>query len=363
MKLTTYIFILITCILCSACSSKDSSTEGPSTPDASTLVASKIASSSAPSVSSSAVEAVWDNAQPLTITASPIGANFKGSNRTFPVTVKSVATDNDIYFLVQYDDQSEDYLRTPLAFLGGDPASGKNWKVIQSYDDGVSLLFEVAAGSTEGVKFKDKGCTMLCHTAKTGDYNPGMFSEDTTLGIYDIWYWHSGKSNADGYAEDKFSASNPVYAILFDELNQNNFKNNIAGDTASGYLPQSIAGNNNNGLDKRYFIDESNSVSFLSHSSTNPATGTAWSLGDRVPGFVVGTPASTRGNFDVQARGYYSGGKWTVKFKRSLATDDNYSDITLAHGREYLFSLAIHDATQPADHYGTADKAYKLSIK
>jgi hypothetical protein len=97
-------------------------------------------------------------------------------------------------------------------------------------------------------------------------------------------------------------------------------------------------------------------------TKNNPSTGAKWAVGDRVPGFTIGNPTPGNDYFDVQARGYYSGGKWTVKFARVLTPQANHLDITLKSGSTYRFSFAVHDATPPDNHYGVANQAFTLQI-
>ncbi|HYM19612.1 MAG TPA: ethylbenzene dehydrogenase-related protein [Candidatus Kapabacteria bacterium] len=333
-------------------------TTGPGTPaSGATLNVLLISAGDAPDVNSSNIEAVWQNATALTVNASKIGTDTAGVARSFPISIKSLVSGTDIYFMVQYADPTEDYLKMPLKFNGGDAADPARWQKQSVYDDGVSFAFEQVPGKSGNLTFTSNGCAMLCHTPTTPN-GPGMYSDDS--GQYDVWYWHSGKSNGCGYADDDISEGNPVYQLLSDDASVENYQNN-ADDFTGGSIPAKIAGGNNQQLDKRYFVEFETGQAFTGKEK-NPATGSPWAAGDRVPGYTIANPTPSNDYFDVQARGYWSNGMWTVKFHRKLNTGVDHLDTQFAHGKSYLFSVAVHDATPPDVHYGDANSSFTLAI-
>ena len=215
-----------------SCSSKDNpSNSNPTVADTSTTLTALILPSgtTAPDYNSQTIEPIWGTAAPLTITASAIGDNFSGSS--FPVTIKSVVSAQNIYFLVQYADAAPNLLSQPLHFHGGDPQVSSNWTIDKTtYEDGVSLIFEDPANQGKsGMKtFTSDGCTMLCHTTTTAQWTKGMFAENA--GRYDLWYWHAGKGNGSGYADDKISIGNPNFGIIKDDDNAENYHYNVIDD-------------------------------------------------------------------------------------------------------------------------------------
>ncbi|MBS1902534.1 MAG: hypothetical protein JSS75_02395 [Bacteroidetes bacterium] len=362
--MTTHIRALVVltfALLIAGCSKSSTSPNEGGSSDGVTLIPAKISTAQEPNVDASSVEDVWANASALTVSASPMsgGVNFVGANRTFPVTIKSLVSDQRIFFLVQYSDPSEDYLRTPIAFTGGNPADSTNWQTTPAYDDGVSFFFEMVPGTSDGglQSFKANGCAALCHTTN-GGWGPGMFAEDS--GMYDVWYWHSGKSNGDGYAEDNTSQGDPTFGIVKDDANADDYRNNTL-KFDSGYFPQRVAGGNNQQLDMLRFLAEETAAKF-DPRKPNPATGTAWASGDRVPAYTIGNPTPGNDYFDVHSRGYYSNGQWTVKFSRDRVPQQFHQDVAFTSGKKYLFSFAIHDATPANNHYGAANKSFTLAI-
>jgi hypothetical protein len=347
-----------------SCSNKDNpSANGTIT--GSTLQAFKLTNNAdAPDYSSSTVEPIWNSAEALSVSASPIGDNFSGSTTPIEATIRSLVSSDNIYFLIQYADADENLLAQPLLFKGGDPQDPINWtQEITAYDDGISLIFEMVAGSTGTKTFSSDGCAMLCHSSEK-DFGgglivpPSMYTE--SAGRYDLWHWHAAKSNGCEYADDKISIGIPNYGIKADDENAEIYDNNVIS-YHPGYVPSLVAGGSNRNLNKQLFIAEETAQNF-SNVSKNPATGSTWKANDRVPSSSLASADPSNDNFDIHAKGFYSGGKWTVKFQRKLTEGNANNDIRFAHGNEYLFSLAIHNNNSPGNHYGAENKVFKLKI-
>ena len=300
------------------------------------------------------------------VTTNPeqMGINFAGGGTPSQISIQSVVSSQNIYFLVQYDDPSANYLGQPLHFHGGDPKVGTNWSIDNStYEDGVSLIFEMIAGTTGSTTFSANGCTMLCHSTEKNfgglTAPPGMYSE--SLGRYDLWYYHAGKGNGSGYADDDVSIGIPDYALQPDDNNAEIYDNNVIGDNP-GFEPYLVSGGTNRSLNKQYFIAEETAIPFT-NASVNPSTNKSWTTDDIVPAFTLALPKDpTNDYFDVHAKGFYSVGKWTVKFQRKLNTGNTNSDIQFSSGKEYLFSFAVHNNNSKGNHYGISGKSFKLMI-
>jgi len=357
---------LIGCLsACFLLSCKTATTPPTQDNSGTTLTAFKLASDAdAPDYNSSTLEPCWSNATGLiTLNPEQMGMNFSGGGTPSQISIQSVVSSQNIYFLVQYDDPTANLLSQPLHFHGGNPHLGTNWTQDVTFEDGVSLVFEMIAGTTGSSTFASNGCSMLCHTV-TKDFNgltapPGMYAE--SVGRYDMWFWHAGKSNGSGYADDDVSIGVPDYALQPDDNNAEIYDNNVISDNP-GFEPYLIAGGGNRSLNKQFFIAEETAKPFTG-SSVNPNTNMAWATDDIVPAFTLALPKDPSNDyFDVHAKGYYSGGKWTVKFQRKLNTGNTNSDVQFASGNTYLFSFAVHNNNPSGDHYGISNKSFTLKI-
>jgi hypothetical protein len=352
-----------------SCASKDAGappTEAPpkTQPTDTTLLTSvQIASSDEPSTSSATVEPIWNTATALTAYATSTGgATCDGS--TIPVTIQSVYSQNNIFFLVQYADATDDVLEHPLKFLGRDYTSGANWTVDNTtHDDGFSLMFEIQPATGGGQTFSTNGCAMTCHSSQTESWNPGMFAENN--GRFDLWYWRSSNSNASGLAEDFVSVGAPSYGMHLDEPNSPILLNNI--NSSAPYLPLFTVGGDNSGIDKGRYISAKTMDAF--GNIFNVVTGKLWAVNDEVPSTTIAQidPQKQNDSWDVKSQGFWSNGKWTVKFKRALQTASSNAatpnDVAFAPGVRYPFSFAVHNHNAPGEHYGVSSHAFTLLLK
>ncbi|MEO6941290.1 MAG: ethylbenzene dehydrogenase-related protein [Candidatus Kapaibacterium sp.] len=365
--------ILLAGTLCSsalflyACAAKMDPISPPSTAhnaplDSTLLTSTKITAASEPDIASATIEPFWQNIPSLSAIAYP-NRSFSSGSTPIPVSIKSVYSEGNIFFLVQYDDATEDLMNQALVFKGGNFRDPKAWTIDSSgYDDGFSFMFEVAPGFTGAKTFKTDGCTMACHTTRTEAWAPGMFPEND--GRYDVWYWRSSKSNATGLADDDAAIGIPEYGIIKDDPNDEPTNTNI--DNAPPYLPFKTLGGNNMGLDKRLFIATETSDMF--GNMLNPITAMPWAANDRIPSTVIDVinPQTQSDFYDVKSRGFWMNGKWTVKFKRALTTESSATnimkDVAFTPGNDILFSFAIHDHCAPGNHFGVNDKSFKLRL-
>ncbi len=339
------------------CAKQDPTSTTPTntTADTTTLAAKHISQSDEPSVASGTIEPVWQQATPLTLDAPATN----GTSNPIHVTLQSVYSDGNIFVLAQYDDATQNMLNLPLRFKGGDFMDHNNWTLDSSqYEDGFSFMFEMATATAPGKTFVNNGCSMACHTTSTAKWAPGMFAEND--GTFDVWFWRSSTSNATGLAEDNISVGSPSYLIDYDDPSAQVVGYNV--DNSPAYLPFYVAGGDNSGLDKHFYIFQPTEASF--GATTNPVTAAAWTKGDVVPTSTINVinPSGTNDFWDVKARGYWSNGKWTVKFKRALTTASVGKDVQFAAGGSYPFAFAIHNNNAPKDHYGVATRSLKLNL-
>ncbi len=282
--------LALTLTLACVASARQPETAKPASPEIrapASLVCARAAT--APSLDGRADDAAWSAAQPLTLTAKHAMEPDKGAST--PVTIRSVRTDTHVYFLVEWDD-------------GTESVSHKSWTWNQQ------------AGKYEEGKDREDMCSLAFE--HTGPFVADMLAG--VEGVWDVWHWKAARTNPQGYAMDKthrYSKSKP-------EVKANAHK------TADG--------------SQIWIARPEDSGDSAEKKQPAPARHEA----DTVPQFI--TTAPTGSAADVQARGRWAGGRWTLELARRLDTHQA-DDTALDPSRSYLMSAAVFD------HTGDMDKA------
>lgn len=240
-----------------------------------------------PNLDGKADDPAWAKAKALEIEAKrPLPPNVGASVK---VTLKSVHTDSEIYFLAVWDDPTEDITH-------------KTWvwnKEKKAYEEGAdredmfSLVFE--------------------HT--------GSFTTDMLAGVestWDVWHWKAFRTNPQGFAMDKLHR----YMLSKPEGKAKEYK-------AKNDKPLWISRPE----------DAGDTVEVRVPAPTEYKT-------DRVPQYVPGKPTGSAA--DVKAKGAWAGKKWTLELGRKLNTGHK-DDTAFDTGRTYKMALAVFDKTGDMD--------------
>lgn len=232
--------------------------------------------SSAPTLDGDINDAVWEGIKPDVIHDYTASVNF---------FMKSVYTDDKIYFCIQYKDTAENSFHKPWL-----------WNKAKS---------EYFSGPHREDTFVFKWNMM------DKPVNLSNFSED--LYTADVWYWKANRTNIAGYADDKKQ-------ILSDKKG----KKATETVTASGK--------------KRYLFRKSDAgkpaYKEIKKAPTNFTT-------PLVTRYEPAKPVGSRS--DIEAKGVWKNGFWTIEFARKLNTghsDDIQFDPKSGNG--YLFGVSIY---------------------
>lgn len=161
----------------------------------------------------------------------------------------------------------------------------------------------------------------------------GTFDSNMKAGIeskWDVWEWGAQRTNA-GFARDRvyqFTKTKPAEPIKARRLT----------DKDGGHI---------------FFVRIEDAGTPASKKVEQPtAKGAAV-----VPQFEGQKPAGS--GADVEARGEWAGGKWTVEFKRKLNTG-NKDDALLEAGKSIQVAFATFDKAEKSDHDVTGAVTLKL---
>ncbi len=144
-------------------------------------------------------EAIWDQATAMTVNVAG-GANTGAHT----VTLKSVYTDDSVYFLATWNDPTESLRREPWVkqadgtwkqLKDPDDKGGDNNKY---YEDKFAQIWNINSPG-----FETTGCFAVCHAGEAGKpygnkytANPGEMA--------DIWHAKLVRTNPAGYIDDQY---------------------------------------------------------------------------------------------------------------------------------------------------------------
>ena len=209
-----------------------------------------------------------------------------------PIFLRSVHTDDTIYFSVMYKDSAQSPFHKPWLWN----------KETGQYEEG--------AHREDTFVFK--------WNMMEKDVNLSNFSDDSYTA--DLWYWKANRTNPAGYADDK-------QQILSD---------------SPGKESELIVSNSGK---KRYLLRKSDAGKSAYKEMKEPPAALSNPLIDRYP---QRNPDGSRA--DVQAKGAWKNGFWIIEFSRKLQTGhDDDVQFSLDKG-SYLFGVSIFSLYgQPVD--------------
>ncbi len=283
--------------------------------------------SEAPAIDGKA-DKVWDSVKATKVTAS------EGPQGDVEISLKALYTDKDVFFLVQWPDKTMSLGRMfELA--------GKEWKKAKGGEDRLSLMWDM------GMKeFGAKGCAAACH--KQGKE---VSLRTTAAGErLDVWHWKAQRTNPVGYVDDQW---------LGHEKKGESARDNDA-KTAGGYA------DNWDKEAKRPKFGFKEGVKpgpvLLKKDAVELKDWGKFKSGDQLPREVLEKPTGSRG--DIEAKGVWDKGRWTLEVRRARDTGDKEHDIQFTDAsRPYLFGVSVHDSAGDDEHSHTGRNVLKLMLK
>lgn len=254
------------------------------------------------------------------------------------LTIQSVYTEDMVYFLVQWADPTESYLRFPWEMQ----ADG-TWKQLRDpddkggddnvwYEDKLSLIWNINIAD-----FEFDGCFTSCHRSDEGDPKPyGNKYTENEGEIGDMWHWKSVRNLNqvhDQYLDSvRYSEETPGAGRHSDPAESGGYRNNITEDkTGPAFMP---AGD----------FPRDGSPGFLLESEIVPFDATLFEPGDLLPSIIISEFVGDGG--DIAAGWEWVDGMWTLEFGRVLVTgsefDVQFDDLTIP----YYFGIATFDNAQ-----------------
>jgi ethylbenzene dehydrogenase len=280
------------------------------------------------------VDKPWDSVKATKVMLS------EGPQGEVEVSLKVLYTAKDVYFLFQWPDKTESLNRL-YEFTGSE------WKKVKGGEDRFNLMWDINNTVKE---FPAKGCTALCHkqgkevTLKTGAPGERM----------DVWHWKAQRSNPVGYADDQW---------LGHEVKKEGDEATARGNDAK------TSGGYSDNWDKenkrpKYTFKEGVKAGpvLLKKDAVELKDPAKLKAGDRLPREVLEKPVGSRG--DVEARGVWDKGRWTLEVRRARDTGDKENDVQFIDAdRPHYFGISVHDSAGDDEHSHSGQTALKLLLK
>ena len=288
----------------------------------------------APVLDGNANDIAWTKSPELMLDITTFGIDG------YQMMVKSVYTDDMVYFLFQFPDTNMEAFRHAWAY---DPST-KTWTYLADDfgdEDEFGLWWNMTMPD-----YEKKGCGQTCHGDKMVAPT-GTFADD--------WRWNSVRSNVMGWTRDFYMTDDPDadggpggaggftkddgYGTNRGYANNEQDLNGVA--VPAYWKPFSGSGGIIAG-DPRYLL-QSEIDSGLAKKITafDPATG---ALTDEtgatvpswvsIPGYILSEPSGPSWN-NIKAKGAWMNNVWTVEWSRALTTgftdDIQFEDLTATY--------------------------------
>lgn len=266
--------------------------------DVGKLVAVRV--STPPAFDGKATDAAWQSAKPLEVVAKGVMPKTRGTSST--VTLRAAYTDTHLYLLVQWTDATRSDSGHETWVWDADK---KAYAEDTDREDVLAIAFE-----------------------HTGPFTGDMLSGKEEVEVWDVWHWKAFRTNPQGFAMDGWHHhfnSKPVIKA----------NKHITEDNREVWISR--------------LEDAGDTVEKKQAAPTE-------NRGARVPQFLGGTPAGSAA--DVQAKGAWADGKWTLELARKLNTD-HADDTEFDTSSFYKFAVGVHNDTSDMD---KASGVIKLSF-
>ncbi len=279
-------------------------------------------------------DAAWKDARVTTIKTSVV----EGSKATQAVEVKAQAlySGSDIWFRFEWADATDSSYRVWQY-------DGTKWTSTGN-EDRLSLYWEITP--IDG--FQTKGCAVLCHNPETDTIDKWYMITPGSANLADNWHWKAARTNPTGQSDDKYLTD-----VLSDPKDIESANKGDKKDSG-GY-----ADNKDKAGTGPAKMGATVGQPFVLVAEAVALDVTKLKAGDKVPRELLAPFVGSRG--DIEVKGVWANGKWTVVFHRKLDTG-NTDDVKLITGKVYPFGLSVFDNTGAANHT-VSEEVYLLKFK
>lgn len=274
-------------------------------------------------------EAIWNQATAMTVNVAG-GANTGAHT----VTLKSVYTDDSVYFLATWNDPTESLRREPWVkqadgtwkqLKDPDDKGGDNNKY---YEDKFAQIWNINSPG-----FETTGCFAVCHAGEAGKAYGNKYTANAGE-MADIWHAKLVRTNPVGYIDDQY----------LDSTRYDKDKAPEAGRKSdNGTVPYYTNINAAKTKPNYTSADQPAPPYWIIDAEKQPFTDT-YKANDEIAAIVARPPTGDRA--DIKAKAVYADGRWTMEYGRKLNTGSQYDVQFTDMKKEYSFGTAIFDNAQ-----------------
>lgn len=274
-------------------------------------------------------EALWDQATDMTVNVAG-GANTGAHT----VTIKSVYTDDSVYFLASWNDPTESMRREPWV-----KQSNGTWKQLKDpddkggdnnkfYEDKFAQIWNI---NTPG--FETTGCFAVCHAGEA----PKPYGNKYTANageMADIWHAKLVRTNPTGYLDDQY----------LDSTRYNKTSAVDAGRKSDPGLVPYYTNINNATTAPNYTSADQPAPPYWIIDAEKQLFNDTYKANDEIAAIVSRPPTGDRA--DIMGKAVYKDGKWMLEYGRKLDTGSQYDVQFSDMKKEYSFGTAVFDNAQ-----------------
>lgn len=284
---------------------------------------------------------------------------------TFLAALKVAHDGGRLFLLLQWPDATVDRLGPRLVFAPDSAISANcdpqleacHWVLTDDNEDRAAFMWDMGDARDSRGTFFDRGCAVACH----GNMHPAA-------GSVDIWHWRAARTNPIqfpifstrvGFADDEYADSGGRVADPGLSFFSDNFERVACADGGTGPVPlmtplaldadgqPSTVVNDN--MRPCEYIAESRARVFNECVTRNPCRlfeqtdVEVWVDGDDLSATLLSRPTNNdarEDRHDIEARGRYDNGSWTLEMSRALRTGSS-RDVQFDDGQVFSFSIAI----------------------
>jgi len=270
-------------------------------------------------------DAIWEKAKGQIV---PFEGKEMFADKKANVTSKAVYTDDSIYFLFKWEDQ------TLSVTKGAWKYDGSKWSHQKGNEDRIALLFEINRISN----YATKGCAIVCHVPQGApNAKEGKFGTTTAAQSGDLWHWKAARSDPAGFADDTWltQISEKKGGRKSDKGKGGDSKNMTEDKSKPKFMLAT-----GKSLAKNDILLASHTAEIKDYS--------VFKAGDTLTYRMPKMPAGSRA--DIKAVSRYGDGGWTVMLYRKLDTG-NEDDTAFNPRKKYNFTMALFDDSGDENSY------------